>query len=86
MINILQRRTGESVSVFRDETRVKVTFRFWTKIMYETKNRNKKLVKVFLACGDLKCFNSSRQLDLLQKAIRLHRRVLLLPVKQTFVR
>eukprot|EP01035_Chromulina_nebulosa_P020505 gene20505-26599_t len=74
-----ERRTGESVSVFRDETRVKVTFRYWTKIMYETKNRNKKLVKVFLTCGDLKCLNSSRQLDLLQKAISLHRRVLLLP-------
>ena len=70
--------------MFRDETRVKVTFRYWTKIMYETKNRNKKLVKVFLTCGDLKCFNSSRQLDLLQKAISLHRRVLLLPVSRHF--
>ena len=48
--------------------------------MYETKTRNKKLVKIFLACGDLKCFNSFRQLDLLRKAINFHRRNLLLPV------
>lgn len=58
----------------REESRLKLTFKCWKKIMYSTKRSNQRLVAVFLNCVSIDSLNSTRHRLVLDKAVQLHRR------------